>query len=276
MKETKAMQQLKSIFASACMGILLAACSGGSGSKTSFMPTATPEMEESSASQEEEQADTSEELTSSDARDDARAAVSGQVSGLIKAIKPAFGSVLVITNPDVMGVESTFEGGSPTVTVNRDNASDIVLDPTSAEVVVDYGDEASYVDLPGRTGRTRDLLDVTDSSATFSRVAVDWDNNDPSDYLAGGYWLHIETQPAAIEVGAFIDGPELDKNNPPTLPISGTASYRGSSGGLYLAVAGTDSTYPAGSQELGGIPRHRHAQRGFLGRNDRWLRRLRG
>ena len=49
----------------------------------------------------------------------------------------------------------------------------------------------------------------------------------------------------------FVDGPELDLNHPATLPVSGTASYQGSSGGLYATRYGTDAAVPAGSQELG-------------------------
>ena len=230
-------------WSAAALGLLfLAACSGGSGGGS-----AGPVVAASQEMNQDEEAASAKPAT----QEEFHESVSGQVSGLLDAIKPAFGSVLVITNDDVTGVESTFEDGSPTVTVNRDVAGDIVLDPASADVVIDHGAEASYVNLPGRTGRTRDLLESTDSSITASRVAVDWDNNDPSDYLAGGYWLRIETQQAAIEVGAFIDGPELDKNNPPIMPVSGTASYQGSAGGLYLAVAGTDAAYPSGSEEIG-------------------------
>ena len=250
MKETKAMQQLKSIFASACMGILLAACSGGSGGGSGGPVVSTPqEAMKDAKSQDKPEAPT--QMTDSTEpvlQEDLRESVRKNLFDLSGA-EPLFGSVLVITNPDVMGVESTFEDGSPSVTVNRGEADDIVLDPVSAAMVADDGNEASYVGLPERTGRAWRIYDTTETSATYSLVAVDWANDNPDDYLAGGYWLHADTE--TVEIGAFIDGPEMDGDNPPTLPIAGTASYRGSSAGGYLALAGTDANYPVGSLEVG-------------------------
>ncbi len=70
----------------------------------------------------------------------------------------------------------------------------------------------------------------------------------------GGYWLHIAGNWAngtvsGVEVGAFVDGPELD-NDP--VPTSGTATYRGLAGGLFAARFGTDDpNVPAGTHEIG-------------------------
>ena len=79
---------------------------------------------------------------------------------------------------------------------------------------------------------------------------IEWANTDFTDYLAGGYWIHVE--PSGVEMGAFIDG--VDYPTPRaadyTLPVTGTATYRGFAGGLYVAAGGTDSLSP-GSAEFG-------------------------
>ena len=64
------------------------------------------------------------------------------------------------------------------------------------------------------------------------------DSADPNDYLAAGWWL---AYPPDVPVwafefatrGVFLDGPELDPDEPPDLPLSGTATYVGAMGGLY-------------------------------------------
>ncbi len=72
-----------------------------------------------------------------------------------------------------------------------------------------------------------------------------WNDADPSDYLAAGWWLvyppgaPYEAVDSAIR-GVFIDGPELDPARPPDLPLTGTANYVGSAGGLYTYLYGHD------------------------------------
>lgn len=67
---------------------------------------------------------------------------------------------------------------------------------------------------------------------------VSWDDADPTDYLAAGWWLVYppDVPTWAFESatrGVFLDGPELDPAKPPDLPLAGTASYVGGMGGLY-------------------------------------------
>ena len=106
----------------------------------------------------------------------------------------------------------------------------------SANTIIDSGTQQSLVGLAGRSSRSRGVFSYTDTSATLAEVAVDWANGDPADYLAGGYWLHADGNVAAgivtsVEAGAFVDGPELSLSNPPTLPVRGTANYRGAAAG---------------------------------------------
>ena len=72
----------------------------------------------------------------------------------------------------------------------------------------------------------------------FLYALVSWNDADPTDYLAAGWWLTYppDVPFSAFEAatrGVFLDGPELDPANPPDLPLTGTASYSGGMGGLY-------------------------------------------
>ena len=214
--------------------LVLAACGGGGGGGSSSSsgggaaPTPTAPK------------------TVAEFRQDARSVVHGQIG----RAQVSFGSVAVATGARVTGVESTFFGQRATATLRRGTARTIQLD--SADAYDDSGVQTSVVDLPNRSSRTRYVFDHTSSSATLGLLAVDWSNNDPGDYLAGGYWLHAAANPFSLQIGAFVDGPELDLSNPPTLPLSGTASYQGSSAGMYALQYGRDGdNVPAGSEELG-------------------------
>ena len=179
-----------------------------------------------------------------------RNAVRSDIYGQIGGAQVSFGSTVIATGAKVTRVDSTFSTARATATMSRGSSAAIQLDSADAEY--DSGVQASLVDLPNRRSRTRDTFDHTTSSATLGLLAVDWSDTDTSDYLAGGYWLHIEADPFSLQIGAFTDGPELDLNNPPTLPISGTASYRGSASGMYASESGTDvAGVPAGSEEYG-------------------------
>ncbi|MDE0355107.1 MAG: hypothetical protein OXK20_05530 [Deltaproteobacteria bacterium] len=76
-------------------------------------------------------------------------------------------------------------------------------------------------------------------------TVVSWNDADPADYLAAGWWLvyppgaPIWAFEAATR-GVFIDGPELDPSTPPDLPVTGTATYFGGAGGLYTYEYGRD------------------------------------
>jgi len=76
-------------------------------------------------------------------------------------------------------------------------------------------------------------------------AVASWNDADPADYLAAGWWLVYppDTPIWAFEAatrGVFLDGPELDPAKPPDLPLTGTASYIGSAGGLYTYRYGRD------------------------------------
>ncbi len=153
---------------------------------------------------------------------------------------PRFGSVTQSSN-SLSGVttdtaSASLDGSRLTLTVERANGSRLTLD--SAGEASDSQD----FDFPvaGRSGRVHALLHFGELSLSRTAISVaavytSWDDDDPTDYLAGGYWMHVEGDlldpgDIAVEIGAFMDGPELSDT---TLPVLGAASYRGPATGIY-------------------------------------------
>ena len=74
-------------------------------------------------------------------------------------------------------------------------------------------------------------------------AVVSWNDDDPADYLAAGWWLVYPPDVPFWDFesatrGVFLDGPELDPARPPDLPLAGTATYVGGAGGLYTYTYG--------------------------------------
>ena len=103
--------------------------------------------------------------------------------------------------------------------------------------------------LPNHTGR-RWVMGKTDREGTsVAYTLVSWDNDDPTDYLAAGYWLRFDgfrrdddLHIAAADLVMFVDGSELEPVLPSELPVSGTAIYVGEAGGIYTYGYGSDWT----------------------------------
>ena len=140
-------------------------------------------------------------------------------------------------------------------------------EPQPFRTQTSFADGVLSVDVPTPDGRARTLDTVRDLDGTWGRflprpvqpnhssrewilvdnhydgrvllyAVVSWDNADPTDYLAAGWWLLYPPDVPYWEFesatrGVFLDGPELDPANPPGLPLAGTASYVGGMGGLY-------------------------------------------
>ena len=91
---------------------------------------------------------------------------------------------------------------------------------------------------PGHSSREWILAENHYDGRILAYAAISWNDADPADYLAAGWWL---VYPPGVPVwrvesatrGVFLDGPELDPANPPNLPLAGTATYVGGMGGLY-------------------------------------------
>ena len=151
---------------------------------------------------------------------------------------PNFGSVTQSTNAgSVAGISgdaalTSFDGRNVRVTVQRMDGSRLAFDSATDRV-----DGESYPPiLPGYSYRGDALLTSTATTLSVAAVYTNWNSANPTDYLAGGYWMHLEGRTDTLEItgadiGAFVDGPEL--SGVPTLPRLGTASYSGRAGGLY-------------------------------------------
>ena len=107
---------------------------------------------------------------------------------------------------------------------------------TTARNSVDNG-EPFRPAMPGHSGWSWTLVNTAQDSTTYAYAAISWANDNPTDYLAAGYWIHYPSHPpnhATVQAAGFIDGPELDVSKPPQLPMQGQATYLGFAGGTYV------------------------------------------
>lgn len=161
---------------------------------------------------------------------------------------PAFGSVTQSANKDgVTGISTdrastTFDGQTFTLRVDRRSGNDIHL--STAE---DYTESYTLDGTPisgHDTAAEGYIIDYKVVETTVAYGAISWLNSNPSDYLAGGYWLHVSGDVLGSGVidegGAFVDGPEIALSSRPTMPVRGSATYAGLAEGLYASTYGTD------------------------------------
>ena len=132
--------------------------------------------------------------------------------------------------PDPMNTNVTF-------TVTRQDGSSVVFD-SATQSIPSIVQKRPLPPSPIRRHHLRDwtLFDYSESGTSTAYVSVSWHNEDPTDYLAGGYWMHLKGDLATdsitgVDMGTFIDGPEF--SSAPDLPTMGTATYRGRAAGLY-------------------------------------------
>ena len=178
------------------------------------------------------------------------------IRGSLRQSNPAFGSVAMnLYSPNlapVRSVDTTFTGDRFTLSVRRTNGSGFTLDTNRhyAEVVSDSTTTTNPVTKrPFATGY---MLDVSGTRVALAGASVEWSNADVTDYLAAGYWMTFDASAGSVDMGAFIDGTDYPtpRDAAYTLPVTGTATYNGRAGGLYVASAGTDAQLP-GALEIG-------------------------
>lgn len=175
---------------------------------------------------------------------------------------PEFGSVTQSSNVTIDGesritaetASATFDAGEIRLVIKRPGRSRLSFDSAAEE------SESTDFDplVPGYSGRLDALVNPTDRGIAVAVVATRWNDADPTDYLAGGYWASIEFHPdaenfsglASVGVGTFADGPDL--RGTPALPGTGRATYEGRASGLYgYRYGDRHGATPSGSTAIG-------------------------
>ena len=120
----------------------------------------------------------------------------------------------------------------------REDGTEYIIN-TAEDAVSQQDFESS---IPEHTGQTWLMIKRETDKTQLAYAIVGWDEDDPSDYLSGGWWMLYPGHPEQFDLFEsessifFIDGPELDINHPPDMPITGTASYAGRTSGIYQYV----------------------------------------
>ena len=133
--------------------------------------------------------------------------------------------------------KTSFTDGVFAVEARRDGGSPRTL-TTAAHSQYEWATYIPPPPIPGFVNREWFLTENRHDGRTILYAFVEWNDDNPADYLSVGWWLHFPPGVSnddyeKAERGVFIDGPELDLSNPPDMPMSGTATYAGGAGGLY-------------------------------------------
>ena len=161
--------------------------------------------------------------------------------------RPRFGSVTQSSNVDGSGIttdsaEATFNGTHASITVTRGDGSSFTYGTDSGGTYLEgeFTPAQKSRFLPDSWERGRYSYNVrrTETSYHADYIGTGWDSDDPNAFSVWGYWLRTDGASPFLpgtefEVGAFVDGPAFDRNNPPTLPASGSATYIGEAQWLY-------------------------------------------
>ncbi|MCY4641412.1 MAG: hypothetical protein OXC41_01725 [Gammaproteobacteria bacterium] len=149
----------------------------------------------------------------------------------------------------IEGVDTSFDGDRFTLTLNREDGSRTTLDSQrhGADLANTY--DATTNPVTRRPAIDGVIYDIDANHITVAGTAMGWSNSDFTDYLAGGYWMHVDLAAPAMaddlygaEIGAFIDGPDYEDRT--RLPATGTATYTGIASGAYIATYGSDLPIP--------------------------------
>ncbi len=102
-------------------------------------------------------------------------------------------------------------------------------------------------EIPGHYGRSWTLLKASSEDTFMGYFIVSWNDENPLDYLALGWWIHFPGQRYPdlnlwhddVRTNIFLDGPELNpEKNQPKFPVKGAASYHGTAGGAFTYLYG--------------------------------------
>lgn len=93
--------------------------------------------------------------------------------------------------------------------------------------------------LPNHVGRRWAMIKSHTEGTALAYALVSWDDDDPTDYLAAGYWLWVpgvDSRRVSLSAGEpdlFIEGTEIGSANLAEMGVAGTATYVGEVGGVY-------------------------------------------
>lgn len=96
-------------------------------------------------------------------------------------------------------------------------------------------------EISGHYGRSWTLVKAGSEDTFLGYAIVSWNDENPLDYLAVGWWTHFPGQrfpnldfwQEDVSTGIFLDGPELNPEPQPKFPVKGAASYHGTAGGSF-------------------------------------------
>lgn len=147
---------------------------------------------------------------------------------------------------------ATFSNGRFLAGVEREGKSDLFIDSNDAtnrpsRQTSHYGVywRGDWTHLSGISCRGRCTPTGSEDTSTISVFSVDYSASDPTDWLAMGRWTHIDRSRRTTERGVFVDGPGFSES-PASLPIAGTASYRGLARGHFISRAAGETVTDAG------------------------------
>ena len=216
--------------------VLLSACGGGGGSRPSPVVEMPPAQDPFDVAVEQAQT----------VLDQATQRTSDPLGVIQTVDDPIFGSVIQTRRTagiaQATGIDTTWnpESGRFTATLTRDTGAPLTIDTArdASGLLAEYSPATNTV--TNRPARDGVALQVDGSTVTVGVASIEWSNTDPTDYLAGGAWIHVDVanQGLEAEVGAFIDGPAFD-DVALTLPLTGEATYEGRAAGGYLYRGGS-------------------------------------
>ena len=184
-----------------------------------------------------------------------RASLSQNTQALLDVARqsgsPVFGSVMqaYTSGSSPSAVDTSFNGNRFTLQIRRSNGSVTTLDTNQDPVEITGTYTSSTNPVTGRPAVDGYMYRSNNSEITAAGTSVEWSNTDFTDYVAGGYWAHIDLNSQFVEIGAFIDGPNY--GGTVDVPATGTATYNGRAGGGYLLSCGSDCELPTGTLEQG-------------------------
>lgn len=145
--------------------------------------------------------------------------------------------------PKVTSVDTYYDGSRYIMEVNRKDGSFSRIDSA-----YDLSSRFSYTSPRDNPMSHRHIEGFNFSSLDArglitATVFIETSATNYNDYLAFGYWGHLDAALLGVETGSFIEGPDYDQ--PITVPFRGTATYTG------VALGKFSTYYSSGSAAKG-------------------------